>query len=66
MYEEADLEEGDKDEEERRGAEATFAGIGRRLDVTRHHLRQAVVHVCLAHIHLDQIILKSCEQEDDL
>ena len=53
MYKEADLEEGDKDEEERGGAEATLAGIGCRLDVTRHHLRQTVVHVGLAHIHLD-------------
>ena len=39
VYEEADLQEGDEDEEERRGAEAALASIGRCLDVSCHHLK---------------------------
>ena len=42
MDKEADLEEGDEDEEEGRRAEATLASVGRRLDVTSHYLGQAV------------------------
>ena len=42
MDKEADLEEGDEDEEEGWRAEAALASVGRRLDVTSHHLGQPV------------------------
>ena len=48
---EADLEEGDEDEEEGRRAEATLASVGRRLDVTSHHLGQAVGGI--GHVNLE-------------
>ena len=48
---EADLEEGDEDKKEGRRAEAALASVGRRLDVTSHHLGQPVPSI--GHVNLE-------------
>ena len=53
---EADLEEGDEDKEEGRRAEVTLASVGRRLDVTSHHLGQAVRGIGHVNLELFRII----------